>query len=113
MYIFMPSFTSSFCCAPLQELRPAVFALRAFNIETALVADQVKSKEPAMVQVGAMEGEEGGGRGFLLILHDPDSLRYGQAGTGPATAHALPLTNESTGGNNQRAATAMLLVNDE
>jgi hypothetical protein len=28
-----------------------VFALRAFNIETALVGDQVKSKEPAMVQV--------------------------------------------------------------
>ncbi|KAJ9505397.1 hypothetical protein QJQ45_009574 [Haematococcus lacustris] len=34
-----------------QEQRPSILALRALNIETALVAEQVKSKEPALVQV--------------------------------------------------------------
>ncbi|KAL6764010.1 terpenoid synthase [Haematococcus lacustris] len=34
-----------------KEQRPSILALRALNIETALVAEQVKSKEPALVQV--------------------------------------------------------------
>eukprot|EP00200_Dunaliella_tertiolecta_P012209 CAMPEP_0202371806 /NCGR_PEP_ID=MMETSP1127-20130417/3143_1 /ASSEMBLY_ACC=CAM_ASM_000462 /TAXON_ID=3047 /ORGANISM="Dunaliella tertiolecta, Strain CCMP1320" /LENGTH=360 /DNA_ID=CAMNT_0048968171 /DNA_START=84 /DNA_END=1166 /DNA_ORIENTATION=+ len=34
-----------------KELRPAVFALRAFNVETAQVADQVRSKEPTLLQM--------------------------------------------------------------
>ena len=34
-----------------QDIRPAVFALRAFNVETALVADQVRSKEPTVLQM--------------------------------------------------------------
>lgn len=42
------------CPFPLQDQRPALFALRAFNVETALVADQVKSKEVPVVQVGVM-----------------------------------------------------------
>ncbi|KAG2483804.1 hypothetical protein HYH03_017327 [Edaphochlamys debaryana] len=34
-----------------QELRPALFALRAFNIETALIADNIKSKEAIVGQM--------------------------------------------------------------
>ncbi|KAG2433499.1 hypothetical protein HYH02_012617 [Chlamydomonas schloesseri] len=34
-----------------KDLRPALFALRAFNIETALVADQVRSKESVVGQI--------------------------------------------------------------
>ncbi|KAG2442344.1 hypothetical protein HXX76_002430 [Chlamydomonas incerta] len=34
-----------------KELRPALFALRAFNIETALVADQVRSRESVVGQI--------------------------------------------------------------
>ena len=33
----------------MQELRPAAFALRAFNIETGLVAES--TKEPALAQL--------------------------------------------------------------
>ena len=35
--------------AGLQELRPAIFALRAFNVETGLVAET--AKEPALAQL--------------------------------------------------------------
>jgi len=35
----------------VQDIRPAIFALRAFNVETALVADQVRSREPTLLQV--------------------------------------------------------------
>ncbi len=35
----------------LQESRPALFMLRAFNIDTSMIAESVRSKEPALVQV--------------------------------------------------------------
>ncbi|MEW5309667.1 MAG: hypothetical protein WDW38_001537 [Sanguina aurantia] len=34
-----------------KHLRPGLFVVRAFNCETALVSDQVKSKEPALMQM--------------------------------------------------------------
>ena len=50
-------FNSSHCpdaawvLAWLQELRRPIFALRAFNIESVLVGDQVQSKEGPLVQL--------------------------------------------------------------
>jgi len=38
----------------VQDIRPAIFAMRAFNVETALVADQVRSREPTLLQVRSL-----------------------------------------------------------
>lgn len=38
-------------CAGMQELRLKVLALRAFNLETMLIGEHVKSKEPIVTQI--------------------------------------------------------------
>lgn len=39
------------CCYHVQELRLRVLALRAFNLETLLIGEHVKSREPLVTQI--------------------------------------------------------------
>jgi hypothetical protein len=38
-------------CASTQDLRSRVLALRAFNLETLLIGEHVKSREPGIIQI--------------------------------------------------------------
>jgi hypothetical protein len=48
--------THPLLCAGLQELRSRVLALRAFNLETLLIGEHVKSREPGIIQIRSVPG---------------------------------------------------------
>lgn len=83
--------TSSVCCQVvccaflpcLQDLRLKVLALRAFNLETMLVGEQVKSKEPIVTQIRCT-GCEGLSAGSPSIIVVSDYLMREAALSDPA-----------------------------
>ncbi|KXZ44272.1 hypothetical protein GPECTOR_70g503 [Gonium pectorale] len=92
-----------------KDLRPALFALRAFNIETGLVAQQVRSKEPAVGQIrfqwwrdavrAAFEERPPAHPVALALAHvlhsPPPASTAGKAAAAPATQRAG--ADDSTG----------------